>query len=134
MTKRRLDSSKMAVPRIIATESALNLLSELHQQHGALLFHQSGGCCDGSAPMCFPEDEFLIDSNDVFIGEIDKVPFYMAADQFEYWKHTQLTLDITPGRGSSFSLEAPTGNRFMIRSKLFTEEEMKHLTPIRKGA
>ncbi len=83
--------------------------------------------------MCFLKDEFLIDNNDVFLGSIDDTPFYMSADQFEYWKHTQLSLDITPGRGASFSLESPTGQRFIIRSRLFTDAELKQLTPIRKG-
>lgn len=123
----------MVVQRVTVTESALNLLQELRKKHGALLFHQSGGCCDGSAPMCFPKDEFLIDNNDVFLGNIDDVPFYMSADQFEYWKHTQLKLDITPGRGASFSLESPTGNRFMIRSRLFTDKELTQLAPIKRG-
>lgn len=120
----------MEVQRIIATEDALKLLGELREKYGELLFHQSGGCCDGSAPMCFPREEFMIDHNDVLLGFVDDTPFYMSADQFEYWKHTQLKLDTTPGRGSSFSLEVPTGFRFIIRSRLFTEEEFASLKEI----
>lgn len=94
------------------------------------MFHQSGGCCDGSQPMCFTEGELIIGNSDVCLGEIDGCKFYMNADQFEYWKHTQLTLDVTPGRGSSFSLEIPLGVRFFIQSKLFTEEELNDLSPL----
>ena len=94
------------------------------------MFHQSGGCCDGSQPMCFGEKEFIVGGSDVCLGEIDGCKFYMLYDQFEYWKHTQLTLDVTPGRGSSFSLEIPLGVRFIIKSKVFTEEELADLKEI----
>ncbi|MGC4102673.1 DUF779 domain-containing protein [Ferruginibacter sp.] len=114
----------MAVQRILATTAALTLIDQLKQLHGPLMFHQSGGCCDGSQPMCFAEGEFKTGSSDVCLGTIAGCKFYMAADQFEYWKHTQLTLDVTPGRGSSFSLEIPLGVRFFIHSKIFTDEEM----------
>lgn len=120
----------MAVPRVKVTESALNLLHDLCEEHGALLFHQSGGCCDGSVPMLLSKDEFLIDQNDVLLGYLLDVPFYMSKDQFEYWKHTQLMLDIAPGRGGSFSLESLSGFHFIIRSRLFSESELEELTKI----
>ena len=114
--------------RILATAKAVDLIEKLKALHGPLMFHQSGGCCDGSQPMCFTEGEFKIGSSDVCLGEIEGCKFYMAADQFEYWKHTQLTMDVTPGRGSSFSLEIPLGVRFYIHSKIFTEEEIENLS------
>ncbi|MCB9569550.1 MAG: DUF779 domain-containing protein [Myxococcales bacterium] len=86
--------------------------------HGPLMFHQSGGCCDGSAPMCYPAGEFLIGARDVLLGELDGCPFYIGGDQYERWRHTRLTLDVVPGRGAGFSLEAPEGVRFLIRSDL----------------
>lgn len=91
------------------------------------MFHQSGGCCDGSQPMCFAENEFKIGNSDVYLGEVAGCKFYMNHDQFEYWKHTQLMLDVTPGRGSSFSLEIPLGVRFMVKSRLFSDEELQAL-------
>ncbi|MCD8540422.1 MAG: DUF779 domain-containing protein, partial [Leadbetterella sp.] len=94
--------------------------------HGPLMFHQSGGCCDGSSPMCFPEGELMINETDVQLGEVAGCPFYMSKDQYEYWKHTHLTLDVTPGRGASFSLEIPLGIRFVIKSRLLTPEESAH--------
>lgn len=120
----------MSTPRILATNKAVTLINALKKEHGALMFHQSGGCCDGSQPMCFAAGEFKTGSSDVCLGEIAGCRFYMHADQFEYWKHTQLTLDVTPGRGSSFSLEIPLGVRFYIQSKVFTEEEMNDLEPL----
>lgn len=116
--------------RVLATPEALQLISELETRFGKLLFHQSGGCCDGSAPMCFERDEFKIGYSDVGLGYIGETPFWMSKDQFEYWEHTQLTLDVTNGRGSSFSLEIPTGKRFIIRSRLLTEEELKNTEPV----
>ena len=112
----------------------------LRDQHGPLMFHQSGGCCDGSSPMCFADGDFLIGDSDVLLGELDAgtpepVRMYMSVEQFEYWKHTHLTVDVVPGRGAGFSLEAPTGNRFLIRSRLFTDEEYAGLgqeSPARK--
>lgn len=115
----------MKTKRILATEAAIQLIRELKAEFGDLLFHQSGGCCDGSSPMCFQKDDFRIGSSDVGLGDVDGVAFWMSKDQFEYWKHTQLTLDVVDGRGASFSLEIPKGKRFMIRSRLFTEEESK---------
>ena len=118
------------VPRITVTTAAADLIAQLQALHGALMFHQSGGCCDGSQPMCFAEGEFLTGSNDVCLGEVCGCAFYMAADQFAYWQHMQLILDVTPGRGSSFSLEIPLGVRFLTRSRLFTDEEVQHLMPL----
>jgi hypothetical protein len=120
------------IPRIIATEIALALIEELKKIHGPLMFHQSGGCCDGSQPMCFTEGEFKVGGSDVWMGTVSDCKFYMGADQFEYWKHTQLILDVTPGRGSSFSLEIPLGVRFFIKSRLFTEEELEQLEPLKE--
>jgi len=120
----------MSIDRVIATAAAVELIKRLKEKNGALMFHQSGGCCDGSQPMCFPEGEFKVGGSDVCLGEIEGCKFYMGADQFEYWKHTQLQLDVTKGRGSSFSLEIPLGVRFFIHSRLFTEEEIEQLQPL----
>ena len=117
----------MPVERVLATGAARALIAELRQAHGPLLFHQSGGCCDGSAPMCFQQGEFRIGARDVLLGHVDGMPFYMGGDQFEYWKHTQLTLDVVPGRGAGFSLEAPQGVRFLIRSRVFDADEVAEL-------
>ncbi len=122
--------SNMATKRVIATDKAKQVIGQLQDQHGALLFHQSGGCCDGSAPMCYRVDEFIVGSRDVLLGEIHGCPFYMAPDQFEYWQNTHLTIDVTQGRGSSFSLEIPLGVRFIVISRLFTEQELAGLSPI----
>ena len=103
-------------PQVQATDAALALIRQLRADHGPLMFHQSGGCCDGSAPMCYPQGEFHIGARDVLLGEIDGTPFYIGGDQWELWKHTRLTLDAVPGRGAGFSLEAPEGMRFLIRS------------------
>lgn len=111
------------VERVLATDATLALIDKLKATHGPLMFHQSGGCCDGSAPMCYPAGEFRVGVSDVHLGEIGGCPVYMDADQFEYWKHTQLTIDVVPGRGSGFSLEAPEGVRFLTRSRVFTDEE-----------
>ena len=116
-----------SVQRVDVTEKARALISSLIAEHGKLLFHQSGGCCDGSAPMCFPLGEFRIGSRDVFLGEIAGCPFYMGADQFEYWKHTHLTIDVVPGRGAGFSLEVPRGVRFLVRSRVFEAWEIEAL-------
>lgn len=113
----------MTVERVSITEAAAAVVRRLEQAHGALLFHQSGGCCDGSSPMCFPRHEFRVGPQDVKLGEIAAVPFYMSASQFDYWKHTQLTIDVVPGRGGGFSLEAPEGVRFLTRSRVFSESE-----------
>ncbi|MCB1777273.1 MAG: DUF779 domain-containing protein [Candidatus Competibacteraceae bacterium] len=113
----------MTVHRVLATNAALDLIARLKTKYGPLMFHQSGGCCDGSSPMCYPDGEFLVGDSDVCLGEIDGCPFHMSAAQFEYWKHTQLTIDVVPGRGGMFSLEGPEGLRFLTRSRLFTDEE-----------
>ena len=113
----------MTVERVKATEAAVELIRKLRAAHGPLLFHQSGGCCDGSAPMCYPADEFKIGARDVWLGEIEGTPVYIGGSQFELWKHTQLIIDAVPGRGAGFSLEAPEGYRFLTRSRVFTDEE-----------
>ena len=120
------------VKRVLVTKQASELISQLKKQHGELMFHQSGGCCDGSQPMCFQKGEFKLGSSDIQIGTIDDCGFYMSKDQYEYWKHTQLTIDITQGRGSSFSLEIPLGYRFIVQSRLFTDEEILNLEPIKE--
>lgn len=109
--------------RVEITDKAKALVEQLKEKHGELIFHQSGGCCDGSAPMIFEKDDMYLDDSDVLLGEVAGVNFYMNQDQFEYWKHTHLTIDITEGRGSSFSLEIPLGYRFIIHSRIMTEEE-----------
>lgn len=121
------------IPRVLASDEAVELIDQLKSQYGDLIFHQSGGCCDGSAPMCFEKGDFLLSDSDVWIGKVHGCDFFMSSDQFEYWKHTQLTLDITPGRGSSFSLEIPLGIRFIIRSRIFEPHEMEQLVPVAKG-
>lgn len=120
-------------PRVVITPEAAAMLDRLVVQHGPLLFHQSGGCCDGSSPMCYPRGEFRIGERDVYLGRVAGTPFYMGPDQFEYWAHTHLTVDVVPGRGSGFSVEAPEGVRFLIRSRLFTEEEIATLAPTGVG-
>lgn len=119
--------------RILASDKAKALIDELKAEHGDIIFHQSGGCCDGSSPMSFPKGELMINETDVWLGNVHSCDFYMAKDQFEYWQHTQLLLDVVPGRGASFSLEIPKGVRFVIKSRLFSEGEEKNLVPIRYG-
>ena len=109
--------------RVAITEKATKILALLKEKHGELIFHQSGGCCDGSAPMVFEKGDMYLDESDILLGTLNGVNFYMNQDQFEYWKHTHLTVDITEGRGASFSLEIPLGLRFFIHSRLFTKEE-----------
>ena len=111
------------IERVLVTPAAEAVIDRLRAIHGALLFHQSGGCCDGSAPMCYPAGEFRVGAQDVLMGTIAGCSFYMGAAQFEYWRHTQLIIDVVPGRGSGFSLEAPEGVRFLTRSRLFTDDE-----------
>jgi uncharacterized protein (DUF779 family) len=118
--------------RVGVTEAAADMLRKLGATNGPLMFHQSGGCCDGSSPMCYPLGEFRTGGSDVHLGDLvvegmNDVPVWMSKSQFEYWKHTHLTIDIVPGRGSGFSLEAPEGVRFLIRSRLLTDEEVVEL-------
>ena len=120
----------MYAERVSVTEKARAVIDQLRQQHGDLMFHQSGGCCDGSSPMCFAKGEFLIGSRDVCLGEIHDCNFYMASDQFEYYKNMHITVDVSAGRGSSFSLEIPLGLRFMAVSRLLTEEELENIRPL----
>jgi len=123
-----------AIKRVLITDKAKEVIDTLRRRFGSeLMFHQSGGCCDGSSPMCFEKGDFKVGGQDIWLGEVYDCDFFMSADQFEYWKHTQLTLDVTPGRGSSFSIEIPMGIRFMIRSKLFTTDELENLTPTKTG-
>jgi uncharacterized protein (DUF779 family) len=122
-----MSTSKPSV--VDMTPAAQTMLRRLIDEHGPLMFHQSGGCCDGSAPMCYPRGEFRTGASDVLLGTVyDDTPFWMSADQYEYWKHTHLTVDIVEGRGSGFSLEAPEGVRFLIRSRLLTDQEFSDLT------
>jgi uncharacterized protein len=111
------------VSRISATDDALAFIAELQRNNGPLLFHQSGGCCDGSAPMCYSRDEFKVGAADIYLGELAGEPFFIGAQQFEYWSHTHLIIDITNGRGAGFSMEAPYGKRFITRSRLYSDEE-----------
>lgn len=117
--------------RVAITDDAAAMVRQLTAQHGTLMFHQSGGCCDGSSPMCYPVGMFLTGAGDVLLGAVDAglddpVEVYMSVSQFEYWKHTHLTIDIVPGRGAGFSVEGPTGMRFLIRSRMLTEPELVH--------
>jgi uncharacterized protein (DUF779 family) len=119
--------------RVDITDDAAALLVRLVERHGKLLFHQSGGCCDGSSPMCYPRDDFHIGQRDVYLGDVAGTPFYMGANQYEYWAHTHLTVDVVPGRGGGFSVEAPEGVRFLIRSRVFSDEELATLPPVEHG-
>ena len=123
----------MTATRVDVTPEAVALIGRLEEQHGQLLFHQSGGCCDGSSPMCYPRNDFRVSDREIYLGEVADTPFYMGADQYQYWAHTHLTLDVVPGRGSGFSVEAPEGMRFLIRSRLLTEEELATLPPVESG-
>jgi len=105
--------------KVVATEAALQLIEKLKTKYGPLMFHQSGGCCDGSSPMCYPQGELIVGDSDVLLGHIGGCPFYISNAQYEYWKHTQLIIDVVPGRGGMFSLEGPEGVRFLTRSRVF---------------
>jgi uncharacterized protein (DUF779 family) len=113
--------------RVLMTPEAEAVVATLRSIHGPLMFHQSGGCCDGSAPMCYTKGEFRTGGQDVLMGEVAGCQVFMGASQFEYWRHTQLIIDVVKGRGSGFSLEAPEGVRFLTRSRLFTDEEAAEL-------
>ncbi len=114
-------------PRVLATPAAVALIRQLRERHGPLIFHQSGGCCEGSAPMCFRQVDFRVGARDVLLGIIAGVPFYVGAAQYQYLAYSQLTLDVTTGGGDSFSLEAADGVRFAVRSRLFSDEEAAEL-------
>lgn len=113
-----------AIERVVATAAALAMIGELRARHGPVMFFQSGGCCDGSAPMCYPAGEFNISDTDVYLGNLDGAPFYIGMEQFEYWEHTQLIIDVVGGNGGMFSLDNGTGRRFLTRSRLFSDDEM----------
>ncbi len=113
--------------QVTATPAALQLIDTLRARHGPLLFHQSGGCCDGSSPMCYPVGDFIVGDRDVLLGQIGGADFYISPSQFEYWKHTQLIIDVVEGRGGMFSLENGEGVRFLVRSRLFDDEEFARL-------
>jgi len=122
--------TRSGILRVTATAAALDLVAILQREHGSILFHQSGGCCDGSSPMCYPQHEFVVSDSDVLLGDIGGAPFYISRPQFEYWKHTQLIIDIVTGRGGMFSLENGRDVRFLTRSRLFTDDECTALPPI----
>lgn len=130
----------MGAERVAVTDNAADLLRRLRDQHGQpLMFHQSGGCCDGSAPMCYTAGTFMTGPSDVLLGELEPgtpeaVPVWISKPQFEYWSHTHITIDVTKGRGSGFSIEGPTGNRFIVRSRLFSEDELQELQPVTYGS
>lgn len=114
--------------RVIATDAALELITLLKERHGDIMFHQSGGCCDGSSPMCYEAGDLILGTQDVLLGEIGGAPFYMHKNQFDYWKHTQLIIDVVVGRGGMFSLEGVEGKRFLTRSRAFTTQELQELS------
>ena len=116
--------------RVTATEAALELIGDLVRAHGPVLFHQSGGCCDGSSPMCYGQGDFLTGDSDVQLGTIGSAPFFISRAQFEYWRHTQLIIDVVPGRGGMFSLENGSARRFLTRSRVFTDQEAALLAPV----
>lgn len=118
-----------ALSRVVGTDAALQMIEELRDKHGPLMFFQSGGCCDGSTPMCFPAGEFDLSDSDVYLGNLAGAPFYMGLEQFAYWEHTQLIIDVVAGNGGMFSLDNGTGRRFLTRSRLFTDEEFAQLSP-----
>jgi uncharacterized protein (DUF779 family) len=126
----------VAPARALITREAADLLSTLQQRHGALMFHQSGGCCDGSSPMCYPDGDFIVGDRDILLGLLDVasdkqpdgVPVWISGSQFETWKHTQLVIDLVPGRGGGFSLESPEGKRFLSRGRAYSDEENEQLT------
>lgn len=135
------EKSATTATRVSCTQPSQDLIKKLEGLHGPLLFHQSGGCCDGSSPMCYPAGEFQTGPSDVLLGTIDiaddeapePVEVWMSRGQFDYWSHTHLTIDVVSGRGAGFSLEAPTGQRFLIRSRLFTDDELPRLAPVSTG-
>ncbi|MEM6884795.1 MAG: DUF779 domain-containing protein [Verrucomicrobiota bacterium] len=123
----------MPLSRIDITEEAEDIIRRLELDHGPLMFHQSGGCCDGSSPMCYAKGSFRIGASDIWLGEVAGCDFFMSKSQFQVWEHTHLTLDVVEGRGASFSLEIPLGYRFLIRSRVFTDEEKADLMAVKSG-
>lgn len=127
------------VTRVDVSVAAADLLRRLYRDHGPLMFHQSGGCCDGSSPMCYLAGEFRIGQSDVHLEDLviegitEPIGVWMSGPQYEYWRHTHLTIDVVPGRGGGFSLEAPEGVRFLIRSRLLTEGELLELGALGRG-
>ncbi len=117
------------VVRVKATPEAVDLINLLRSEHGDVLFHQSGGCCDGSAPMCYPTGDYMVGDDDVHLGTIGGAEVYISSSQFAYWQHTQLIIDVVPGRGGMFSLENGSGKRFLTRGRVFTDEEVAALKP-----
>ncbi|WP_171962175.1 DUF779 domain-containing protein [Bordetella trematum] len=120
-------------PRVVATDAARDLIATLKAKHGPLMFHQSGGCCDGSASMCYPLGEFLVGSSDLLLGELQGCPFYIGEDQFAYWEHTQLIIDAIAGRGGAFSLDSAEGRRFLLRSRLYSDAEWARVAPVSRA-
>jgi len=116
--------------RVEATPAAVTLIESLRAKYGPVMFHQSGGCCDGSSPMCYPVGDFYLGSSDVKLGQIAGAAFYMSASQFGYWQHTKLIIDVVPGHGGMFSLENSEGVRFLTRSRMFTDDELERLAPV----
>ncbi len=134
MIRNQWDSfNRYMTKRVEITKEAAEIIDQLRERHGELMFHQSGGCCDGSSPMCLEKGDLLLNENDVWLGTVHGCEFFMSKDQFEYWKHTHLMVDVTKGRGSSFSLEIPLGLRFVIKSRIFKPEELEDLQPVRHG-
>ena len=127
-------------PRVVVTSAAAELLGQLRDKHGPLMFHQSGGCCDGSSPMCYPDGDFILGDRDVLLGVLDTgaegVPVWISGPQFKAWQHTQLVIDVVPGRGGGFSLEAPEGVRFLSRGRVFSDDEkaLSEAVPVITGA
>jgi uncharacterized protein (DUF779 family) len=119
--------------RVIATPAAIALIEEIRADVPSILFHQSGGCCDGSSPMCYPASEFRVGERDVKLGEVAGVPVYISASQFEAWRHTQLILDVVPGRGGMFSLDNGRERRFLARGRVFSAEELERLDNLPNG-
>ncbi len=115
------------IERVVATDEAIQLIDLIKKMHGSIMFYQSGGCCDGSAPMCYKEGDFLLGSNDIYLGSIGDTPFYMHKSQYEYWKHTQLIIDAIPGQGATFSLDSVEDKHFITKSRVFTAEEYEQI-------
>ena len=119
-------NERVSLGKVSATPEAEQLLAEIIADHGPVLFHQSGGCCDGSSPMCYPRGDFIVGDRDVLLGTIGDTPVYISESQYEAWKHTDLTIDVVPGRGAGFSVEGPTGMRFLIRSRMLNDAELAY--------